>query len=182
MNRLREKYQNEIMNQLKDEFGYSNVHQIPKVTKVVINAGVGRATSDSKYIEQVKGTLRQISGQQPVETVAKNSIAGFKLRDGNKIGVMVTLRGERMYDFLDRLIAIDLPRIRDFRGISDTAFDAAGNYSLGVREQAIFPEISYEDASNSHSLQVNIITTATKPEEGKKLLELMGFPFRRNNG
>lgn len=182
MNRLREKYQNEIMNQLKDEFGYSNVHQIPKVTKVVINAGVGRATSDSKYIEQVKATLRQISGQQPVETVAKNSIAGFKLRDGNKIGVMVTLRGERMYDFLDRLIAIDLPRIRDFRGISDTAFDAAGNYSLGVREQAIFPEISYEDASNSHSLQVNIITTATKPEEGKKLLELMGFPFRRNNG
>lgn len=180
MNRLRTKYQNEIMTALKDEFKYDNVHQIPKVTKVVINAGVGRATSDSKHLEVVLKTLTQISGQQPVETVAKNSIAGFKLRDGNKIGAMVTLRGERMYDFLDRLVAIGLPRIRDFRGISDTAFDKAGNYSLGIREQAIFPEISYEDASNSHSLQVNIITTAKTAEEGKKLLELMGFPFRRN--
>ncbi len=180
MNRLREKYQNEIMTALRDEFKYENVHQIPKVTKVVINAGVGRATGDSKHLEVVLKTLTQISGQQPVETVAKNSIAGFKLRDGNKIGAMVTLRGERMYDFLDRLVAIDLPRIRDFRGISDTAFDQAGNYSLGIREQAIFPEISYEDASNSHSLQVNIITTAKSAEEGKKLLELMGFPFRRN--
>jgi large subunit ribosomal protein L5 len=180
MNRLRTKYQNEIMPALRDEFKYDNVHQIPKVTKVVINAGVGRATGDSKHLEVVVDTLRKISGQAPVETVAKNSIAGFKLRDGNKIGAMVTLRGERMYDFLDRLIAIDLPRIRDFRGISDTAFDKAGNYSLGIKEQAIFPEISYEDASNSHSLQVNIITTATNAEEGKKLLQLMGFPFRRN--
>ena len=180
MNRLRTKYQNEIMPALKEEFKYDNVHQIPKVTKVVINAGVGRATADSKHLEVVVDTLRKISGQAPVETVAKNSIAGFKLRDGNKIGAMVTLRGERMYDFLDRLIAIDLPRIRDFRGISDTAFDAAGNYSLGIREQAIFPEISYEDASNSHSLQVNIITTANNAQEGKKLLQLMGFPFRRN--
>lgn len=180
MNRLREKYQTEITTALRDEFKYENVHQIPKVTKVVINAGVGRATADSKHLEVVVKTLTQISGQQPVETVAKNSIAGFKLRDGNKIGAMVTLRGERMYDFLDRLIAIDLPRIRDFRGISDTAFDQAGNYSLGIREQAIFPEISYEDASNSHSLQVNIITNAKTAEEGKKLLELMGFPFRRN--
>ncbi len=180
MNRLRTKYQNEIMTALKDEFKYDNVHQIPKVTKVVINAGVGRATADSKHLEVVLKTLTQISGQAPVETVAKNSIAGFKLRDGNKIGAMVTLRGERMYDFLDRLVAIGLPRIRDFRGISDTAFDKAGNYSLGIREQAIFPEISYEDASNSHSLQVNIITTAKTAEEGNKLLELMGFPFRRN--
>lgn len=180
MNRLRTKYQNEIMPALREEFKYDNVHQIPKVTKVVINAGVGRATGDSKHLEVVVDTLRKVSGQAPVETVAKNSIAGFKLRDGNKIGAMVTLRGERMYDFLDRLVAIDLPRIRDFRGISDTAFDQAGNYSLGIKEQAIFPEISYEDASNSHSLQVNIITTATSAEEGKKLLELMGFPFRRN--
>jgi large subunit ribosomal protein L5 len=180
MNRLRTKYQNEIMPALREEFTYDNVHQIPKVTKVVINAGVGRATADSKHLETVLKTLTQISGQAPVETVAKNSIAGFKLRDGNKIGVMVTLRGERMYDFLDRLISIDLPRIRDFRGISDTAFDMSGNYSLGITEQAIFPEISYEDASNSHSLQVNVVTTANSPEEGKKLLELMGFPFRRN--
>ena len=180
MNRLRTKYQNEIMTALKDEFKYDNVHQIPKVSKVVINAGVGRAAADSKHLEVVVKTLTQISGQAPVETVAKNSIAGFKLRDGNKIGAMVTLRGERMYDFLDRLVSVDLPRIRDFRGISDTAFDKAGNYSLGIKEQAIFPEISYEDASNSHSLQVNIITTATNAEEGKKLLQLMGFPFRRN--
>ncbi len=180
MNRLRTKYQNEIMTALKDEFKYENVHQIPKVTKVVINAGVGRAAADSKHLEVVVDTLRKISGQAPVETVAKNSIAGFKLRDGNKIGAMVTLRGERMYDFLDRLVSVDLPRIRDFRGISDTAFDKAGNYSLGIKEQAIFPEISYEDASNSHSLQVNIITSATNAEEGKKLLQLMGFPFRRN--
>lgn len=180
MNRLRTKYQTEIMPALREEFKYTNVHQIPKVTKVVINAGVGRATGDDKHLEVVVKTLRQISGQAPVETVAKNSIAGFKLRDGNKIGAMVTLRGERMYDFLDRLVSVDLPRIRDFRGISDTAFDKAGNYSLGIKEQAIFPEISYEDASNSHSLQVNIITTATNAEEGKKLLQLMGFPFRRN--
>ena len=180
MNRLRTKYQNEIMTALKQEFNYENVHQIPKVTKVVINAGVGRATADSKHLEVVLKTLTQISGQAPVETVAKNSIAGFKLRDGNKIGAMVTLRGERMYDFLDRLVSVDLPRIRDFRGISDTAFDKSGNYSLGIKEQAIFPEISYEDASNSHSLQVNIVTTATNAEEGKKLLQLMGFPFRRN--
>lgn len=180
MNRLRTKYQNEIMPALREEFNYTNVHQIPKVTKVVINAGVGRATGDSKHLEVVVDTLRKISGQAPVETVAKNSIAGFKLRDGNKIGAMVTLRGERMYDFLDRLVSVDLPRIRDFRGISDTAFDKGGNYSLGIKEQAIFPEISYEDASNSHSLQVNIITTATNAEEGKKLLQLMGFPFRRN--
>lgn len=180
MNRLRTKYQNEIMTALKDEFKYDNVHQIPKVSKVVINAGVGRAAADDKHLEVVVKTLRQISGQAPVETVAKNSIAGFKLRDGNKIGAMVTLRGERMYDFLDRLVSVDLPRIRDFRGISDTAFDGAGNYSLGIKEQAIFPEISYEDASNSHSLQVNIITTASNAEEGKKLLQLMGFPFRRN--
>ena len=180
MNRLRTKYQNEIMTALKQEFNYENVHQIPKVTKVVINAGVGRATADSKHLEVVLKTLTQISGQAPVETVAKNSIAGFKLRDGNKIGAMVTLRGERMYDFLDRLVSVDLPRIRDFRGISDTAFDKSGNYSLGIKEQAIFPEISYEDASNSHSLQVNIVTTATNAEEGKKLLLLMGFPFTRN--
>lgn len=180
MNRLRTKYQNEIMPALREEFKYSNVHQIPKVTKVVINAGVGRAAADSKHLDVVVDTLRKISGQAPVETVAKNSIAGFKLRDGNKIGAMVTLRGERMYDFLDRLVSVDLPRIRDFRGISDTAFDKAGNYSLGIKEQAIFPEISYEDASNSHSLQVNIITSATNAEEGKKLLQLMGFPFRRN--
>ena len=182
MSRLHDTYTSTIAPALREEFGYKNVHQIPRLTKLVINAGVGRATADSKYLEQVTETLRTISGQQPIATVAKNSIAGFKLREGNTIGLMVTLRGERMYDFLDRLISVALPRIRDFRGISDTAFDGHGNYSLGIREQAIFPEISYEAASNSHSLQVTLVTTAKTPEESKRMLELMGVPFRRNNG
>jgi large subunit ribosomal protein L5 len=181
MNRLRQKYQNEIRSQLKEELKYQNVHQIPRIEKVVVNAGVGRAVSDSKHLENVTGTIVRVTGQAPVTTVAKNSIAGFKLRDGNKIGVMVTLRGERMYEFLDRLVSITLPRIRDFRGISDTAFDGQGNYSIGLREQSVFPEISFEEANNSHGLQVNIITSAGSREESKRLLELMGFPFRRNS-
>jgi large subunit ribosomal protein L5 len=147
---------------------------------VVINVGVGRATSDSKHLDTAIETLRKVSGQQPITTVAKKSIAGFKLRETNKIGASVTLRGERMYDFLDRLVAVTLPRIRDFRGISATAFDPQGNYSLGITEQSIFPEIPYEEAVNTHGLQVNIVTTAKTQAEGKKLLELMGFPFRRN--
>lgn len=163
------------------ERGYANVHQVPRIEKVVINAGVGRATADSKHLENVIFTIGQITGQAPVQTVAKNSIAGFKLRDGNKIGVMVTLRGDRMYDFLDRLISISLPRIRDFRGVSASAFDRQGNYSIGVREQSIFPEITYEQAANAHSLQVNIITSGTDPAESRRLLELMGFPFKRSN-
>jgi large subunit ribosomal protein L5 len=162
------------------DFRYTNTHQTPKVTKVVLNAGVGRAASDSKHLETVVETLRKVTGQKPVETKAKKSIAGFKLRENNKIGATVTLRGERMYDFLDRLVAVALPRIRDFRGISATAFDPQGNYSLGITEQSIFPEIPYEEAVTTHSLQVNIITTAKTEAEGRKLLELMGFPFRRN--
>jgi large subunit ribosomal protein L5 len=181
MNRLHEKYQKEIRDQLKKELGYANVHQIPRIEKVVVNAGVGRAVADSKHLENVTSTLTKVTGQAPVTTVAKNSIAGFKLREGNKIGVMVTLRGERMYEFLDRLISITLPRIRDFRGISDAAFDRQGNYSVGLREQAVFPEISFEESGNPHGLQVNVITTAKTKEESKRLLELMGFPFRRNS-
>lgn len=180
MNRLREKYIKEIAPALKSEFGYKNIHQIPRVTRVVINAGVGRATADSKHLDAVATTIATVSGQKPVKTVAKKSIAGFKLREGNKIGATVTLRGERMYDFLDRLVAVALPRIRDFRGISADAFDAQGNYSLGVSEQTIFPEIPYEDISTTHGLQINIITTASTKAEEKKLLELVGFPFRRN--
>lgn len=181
MSRLREKYQKEIKKQLKQELGLSNDQQIPKVEKVVVNAGVGRAVSDSKHIEHVTTTITKVTGQAPVTTVAKNSIAGFKLRDGNKIGVSVTLRGERMYEFLDRLISITIPRIRDFRGISTTAFDKQGNYSIGLKDQTVFPEISYEEAGSPHGLQVNIVTTAKTQEESKKLLELMGFPFRRNS-
>ena len=180
MSRLQEKYQKEIKKQLRDERGYSNVHQVPKLEKVVVNAGVGRATSDSKYLEQVSATIAKITGQAPVTTVAKQSIAGFKLREDNKIGVMVTLRGERMYNFLDRLVSIVLPRLRDFRGISDTAFDRQGNYSIGIREHSVFPEISFEEAGSPHGLQINIVPTAETPEESKRLLELMGVPFRRN--
>ena len=181
MSRLRDKYTKEVRPALQKELGYGNVNQIPKIEKVVINAGVGRAVSDSKHLETVTSTLRKITGQQPVTTVAKTSIASFKLRDGNKIGVMVTLRGERMYEFLDRLVAVVLPRIRDFRGISDTAFDRQGNYSIGLKVQVVFQEISFEESINSHGLQVNIVTSAGTTEDSKKLLELMGFPFRRKN-
>jgi large subunit ribosomal protein L5 len=181
MNRLRQRYQDEIRPTLQKERGYTNVHQIPRIEKVVINSGVGRAVSDSKHLEIVSGTIRKITGQAPVTTVAKNSIAGFKLREENKIGVMVTLRGERMYNFLDRLVSIALPRIRDFRGISEKAFDGQGNYSIGLNEQSVFPEITFEEAANRHGLQVNIVTSAGNPEESRRLLELMGFPFRRNN-
>jgi large subunit ribosomal protein L5 len=179
MNRLREKYIKEIAPALKEEFGYSNVHQIPKVTKVVINAGIGRAVADSKHLEQAASTIATVAGQSPVATVATKSIAGFKLREGHKIGTMVTLRGERMYDFLDKVISIVLPRIRDFRGISPDAFDPHGNYSLGIRDVSIFPELPY-DTTTQLSLQVNVVTTAKTKEEGQRLLTLMGFPFRRN--
>jgi len=181
MNRLRTKYQDDVRATLQKERGYSNVHQVPRIEKVVINAGVGRAVADSKHIDTVAGTIRKVTGQQPVATVAKHSIAGFKLREENKIGVMVTLRGERMYNFLDRLVSIVLPRIRDFRGVSATAFDRQGNYSIGIDDQSVFPEVSFEEAANRHGLQVNIVTSAKTPEESKRLLELMGFPFQRSN-
>ncbi len=180
MNRLQTKYHETVAPGLKKEFKFSNLHQIPKVTKVVISAGVGRATADSKYLEDVVTTLIKITGQAPVRTVAKKSVASFKLREGNKIGATVTLRGVRMYEFLDRLVSLTLPRIRDFRGISATAFDPEGNYSLGISDHSIFPEISFEEAGTPHGLQINIVTSAKSAAEGKKLLELMGFPLRRN--
>lgn len=180
MNRLRERYLKEMVPALMTEFGYQNLHQVPRIDKVVINSGVGRATGDSKHLETVSETLATISGQAPVSTKAKNSVAGFKLREGNAIGSKVTLRGARMYAFLDRLVAVALPRVRDFRGINPGAFDAQGNYSLGISDQTIFPEIAFEDASKGHGLQINVITSAQTPEEAKKLLELMGFPFRKD--
>lgn len=179
MSRLKDKYIKEVVPALQKEFDYKNVHQIPSIQKVVVNAGVGRAVSDSKNLDAVISTISQITGQTPVQTTAKKSIAGFKLREGNKIGAMVTLRGERMYEFLDRLVAVALPRIRDFRGIPAGAFDPHGNYSLGIRDQSIFPEIPYEDAANTQSLQINIVTSATEAAEGRRLLELMGFPFQK---
>lgn len=181
MSRLRTKYIKEIKPALLKDSGYSNAHQVPEVVKVIVNSGVGRATADTKHLDQVAATLATVTGQAPVQTVAKNSIAGFKLREGNKIGAMVTLRGERMYEFLDRLVAVTLPRVRDFRGISETAFDQQGNYSIGINDQSVFPEVSFEDSANPHGLQINIVTTAKTAAESRKLLELMGFPFRRNN-
>lgn len=180
MTRFHDVYLEKAVPVMRKEFGYTNPMQLPRITKVVVNAGVGRATSDSKHLDQAQATLATVTGQRPVTTVAKKSIASFKLRDGNRIGTSVTLRGKRMEDFLDLVVAVVLPRIRDFRGISDVAFDVQGNYSLGLPDQSIFPQIPYEDASVTHGLQINIVTTAGTPAEAKRLLQLMGFPFRRN--
>jgi large subunit ribosomal protein L5 len=180
MNRFKEKYIKVAAPALTKEFKYTNPHQVPRITKVVVSAGVGRAVSDSKHLDAVGDTIARVTGQHPVTTVARKSIAAFKLREGNKVGVTVTLRGNRAEEFLDQLVSAVLPRIRDFRGISDTAMDAFGNYSLGILDHSIFPQIPYEEIGASHGFQVNIVTTAASPAEGKRLLELMGFPFRRN--
>jgi large subunit ribosomal protein L5 len=180
MNRFKDKYLKEVVPALTKEFGYTNPHQVPRITKVVVSAGVGRAVSDTKHLDAAAETLATVTGQHPVTTIARKSIASFKLREGNKVGTTVTLRGERADNFLDLLVAVALPRVRDFRGISDTAFDAFGNYSLGLPDQSIFPQIPFEDVGTTHGLQVNIVTTAKTPEEGKRLLQLMGFPLRRN--
>ena len=181
MSRFNDKYIKVAVPALKKEFGYTNVHQIPRITKVVVSSGVGRATGDAKHLELVNATLTTVTGQKPVTTVAKKSIAGFKLRDGNKIGVTVTLRGAKAEDFLDMVVSVVLPRIRDFRGISDAAFDPTGNYSLGLPDQSIFPQIPFEDTNVTHGMQINIVTTAKSAAEGKALLKLMGFPFTRRD-
>lgn len=174
---LKEKYNKEIKKQLMEKFGYKNVNQIPKIEKIVVNTGVGRAVTDVKIVEYVEQRIMAISSQKPLRSMSKKSIAGFKLRDKMPIGVTVTLRDERMYDFMERLVNITIPRIRDFRGISIKAFDGHGNYSLGIKEHTVFPEISYEDQSQVFGLQVNVITTAKTDEEARGLLEAFGFPF-----
>ncbi len=179
MNELKVQYNKTIRPKLKDELGLGNINQVPRLEKIVVNAGVGRAVQDSKHIESVVASLTKITGQKPLVTRARNSIAGFKLREGNPIGVSVTLRGERMYYFLDRLVRIVLPRIRDFRGLSLKSFDPQGNYSIGIREHTAFPEISYEDAANVHGLQVNIVTTAKTKAASQALLSELGLPFER---
>lgn len=178
MSRLQQKYQQEIVPALRQEFGYANPNQVPRVLKVVLNVGAGRATADSRVLETAVSTLSRVSGQTPVQTVAKQSIAGFKLREGNKIGAKVTLRGQRMYEFLDRLVSVVLPRVRDFRGLPNRAFDPEGNYSIGLGDQTIFPEVAFDEAV-VHGLQINVITTAKTRAEGRRLLELMGFPFQK---
>lgn len=179
MNRLQEKYRTELATSLKDQLKLTNVHQTPRLIKVVVSVGVGRAVVDQKYLDTAVATLRKLTGQQPVITKAKNSIAGFKLREGNAIGAKVTLRTERMYDFLDRLNSIVLPRVRDFHGLSVKAFDPHGNYSIGLTEHTVFPEISYEEANQTHGIQITLVTTAKNKEQGEALLRTLGVPLER---
>ena len=173
-------YEETIVPKLKEQFSYTNIHQVPKVMKVVINRGLGEASQNAKALESSIAELSIIAGQKPVVTRAKKAIAGFKVREGMPVGVMVTLRGERMYAFLSRLINLALPRIRDFRGVSPKSFDGRGNYSLGVREQLIFPEIDYDSIDQIRGLDISIVTTANNDEEGRALLKEMGMPFRDN--
>ena len=176
--RLKTLYQDTIVPKLQEQFGYTNIHQVPKVTKITVNRGLGEASQNAKALESSLSELAIITGQKPVVTRAKKAIAAFKLRQGMPVGVMVTLRSERMYAFLDRLISLALPRIRDFRGISPRSFDGRGNYSIGIREQLIFPEIDYDSIDQIRGMDISIITTANTDEEGRALLKEMGMPFR----
>jgi len=179
MNRLQEKYKNTVVASLTKQFNYTTVMQCPTIEKVVINIGVGEAISNPKVLEEAVAELTQIAGQKPVVTRAKKSIANFKLREGMPIGCKVTLRGERMYEFLDKLFNITLPRVRDFHGVSNTAFDGRGNYTLGVKEQIIFPEIQYDKVNKLRGMDIVIVTTANTNEEAKALLKEMGMPFAK---
>lgn len=178
MARLKEKYQKEIRLALKDKFNYKNVMEIPKLEKVVINMGLGEAIQNPKALDAAVSDLTLISGQKPVITRAKKSIAAFKVREGMPIGAKVTLRGDRMYEFVDKLISVALPRVRDFKGVSPKAFDGRGNYTLGLREQLIFPEIEYDKIDKLRGMEVGLVTTARTDEESRELLRLMGMPFR----
>jgi len=177
---LNEQYKNDVVPALMKEFDYSSVMQAPRVQKVVVNVGVGEALDNAKAIEFAVSDIQQITGQKPIVTKAKKSIAGFKLREGRSIGVKVTLRGGRMWSFLTRLIHVALPRTRDFQGISPDSFDGRGNYTLGLREQLIFPEISYDKIDKVRGMEVTIVTTAQTDEEGRRLLTLLGMPFRQD--
>ena len=179
MNRLVEKYQKTVIESLMKQFNYSSVMQCPKIEKVVINMGVGDAIANPKALDEAVAELTQLAGQKPVITKAKKSIANFKLRKGMPIGCKVTLRGEHMYEFLDKLFNISLPRVRDFRGVSTTAFDGRGNYTLGVKEQIIFPEINFDKVSKVRGMDIVIVTTANTDEEAKALLAGMGMPFAK---
>jgi large subunit ribosomal protein L5 len=179
MNRLQDRYKAEIMPSLMEKFQYTSVMEVPKIEKIVINMGVGEAVSNSKVLDTAVEELTAIAGQKPVITRAKKSIAGFKLREGMPIGSKVTLRGERMYDFLDKLISVSLPRVRDFRGVSKKSFDGRGNYTLGVKEQLIFPEIDYDKVNKVRGMDIVIVTTANTDEEARELLTQVGMPFQK---
>jgi large subunit ribosomal protein L5 len=178
--RLKERYRTEIVPELQRQFNYKNVMQVPRVEKVTLNIGLGEARENARAVDSATADLATISGQKPVVTRAKKAIANFKIREGMPVGVAVTLRGDRMYEFLDRLLNAALPRIRDFHGVPQKAFDGRGNFSLGVREQLIFPEIEYDKVDRIRGMQINIITTAKNDEEGRRLLELMGMPFAKD--
>lgn len=178
MARLQEFYRNQVVGQLTDKFGYSNVMEVPRLEKITLNMGLGEAVGDKKVIEKAVSDMAKIAGQRPVVTKARKSVASFKIRDGYPIGCKVTLRRERMYEFVDRLVSIALPRVRDFRGIPRKSFDGSGNYSLGVKEQIIFPEINYDQIDSIRGMDIAITTTAKTDEEGMALLEAFGFPFR----
>jgi large subunit ribosomal protein L5 len=178
MSRLQDYYRETVSGQLKDKFGYANVMQVPRIQKVTVNMGLGEAVADKKIIDKATGDLVRITGQKPIVTKARKSVASFKIRDGYPIGAKVTLRRERMYEFLDRLINIALPRVRDFRGISPKGFDGRGNFNLGIREQIIFPEIDYDQVDAIRGMDIAITTSARSDEEGRALLDAFGFPFR----
>lgn len=177
---LKQRYLETIVPKLMDEFKYSNIHQVPKIEKVTVNRGLGEASQNAKALESSITEISVITGQKPVVTRAKKAIAGFKIRQGMPVGVMVTLRSERMYAFLDRLIGLALPRIRDFRGVSPKSFDGRGNYTLGIREQLLFPEIDYDNIDQIRGMDISIVTTAQTDEEGRALLREMGMPFRES--
>jgi large subunit ribosomal protein L5 len=180
MTRLKERYTQDVLPALRKEFGYKNVMAVPKITKVVVNMGLGEGTQNAKVVDTGADELSRITGQKAAVTRAKKSIAQFKLRRNMPIGAVVTLRGERMYDFLDRLISIALPRVRDFRGVSAKGFDGRGNYTLGLRDQLIFPEIDYLKVDKARGMNISVVTTAKTDEEARRLLQLMGIPFRQN--
>lgn len=179
--RLRVQYNDTLAKELQTELGLKNPHQVPKLEKIVVNIGLGKAKDDKRLMEVATNTLRKITGQQPLETIAKNSIAGFKLREGNKIGLKVTLRGERMYEFTDRLITVVLPRLRDFHGVSAKAFDRQGNYSLGFTDQSVFPELTFEETTVAHGLQVVFVINCEEKAHAHALLAKFGMPFEKEN-
>lgn len=179
--RLREQYSGKFVPELQKELDLNNVSRVPKLEKITLNVGLGKAKDDKKVIEAANNTLTKITGQKPVETIAKNSIAGFKLREGNKIGLKVTLRGDRMYEFMDRLITVVLPRLRDFHGVSNKAFDRQGNYSLGLVDQSVFPELTFDETTTAHGLQVVFTLKSEGPAHSKALLSKFGMPFEKED-
>ena len=181
MSRLRDQYNKTTKNELMKKFGYKNVHQVPKLEKIIVNSVTRDAVANGKIVENITAELGAVTGQKPVIARAKKSISSFKLREGQAIGAFVTLRGARMYEFLDRLVTFSLPRVRDFRGVSPKGFDGKGNYTLGLKEQIIFPEINYDKVDKIRGMGITFVTTATNNEEGRELLRLLGMPFRDNN-